>query len=442
MSPEEPAAARDWRPIESLFDSLFGDRPAGPVLDLLRPLENERQEVRDFLARWLRLSAMAGVGPREMSPALAWALGVMIPSLLPGAWGNIIPPFTVEDRHVGIDRYCAENPWLELPAVATLIEMGCGFPPQTAVDVSRRFPDWNVIGADIRFDPYMVTESSGDYACLGRDGKIRYFQPASPSIDTLRTLYRNPRDTFSRFERAFQQLVACLPGDFDEPATAERDGVTLTRHPIRSYERQNLRLIEAGIGASVPAADIVRVFNVLIYFNAAFHQKTEDWALKTIRPGGLLLCGTDLGFTTEAHYAVSQRLDDRLVPREFAFSLDNLRPTTMMPWFCLCDDNPLTSLLARMVGVIRRDGSFRRAFDERLDELLAEERLWSRDRSGALTAPADQRPSQEWLPARLRIFEQLAKEGFVARAVSTLNASGIRAWTNVVGHIAIEPATA
>jgi hypothetical protein len=48
-------------------------------------------------------SALANIGPEHLSPGLAWSLGSMIPALLPGAWGNIIPPFTLEDRHIAID---------------------------------------------------------------------------------------------------------------------------------------------------------------------------------------------------------------------------------------------------------------------------------------------------------------------------------------------------
>ncbi len=99
VSHESLVTADDSYSVEAVFDSVFGERPDDRVLDLLRPIQGERQEVRDFLARWLQLSAAAGIGPRDISPGQAWNLGVLIPGLLPGAWGNVIPPFTVEDRH-------------------------------------------------------------------------------------------------------------------------------------------------------------------------------------------------------------------------------------------------------------------------------------------------------------------------------------------------------
>ena len=38
------------------------------------------------------------------------------------------------------------------------------FPPQTALDAARDFPQWQVIGADLQFDPYVLYDSEGNYA--------------------------------------------------------------------------------------------------------------------------------------------------------------------------------------------------------------------------------------------------------------------------------------
>ena len=59
-----------------------------------------------------------------MTPSLAWILGVMIPRLLPGAWGNIVPPITYEDRHRQINAYLNANPWGQFPEDTVLLEMG------------------------------------------------------------------------------------------------------------------------------------------------------------------------------------------------------------------------------------------------------------------------------------------------------------------------------
>lgn len=430
-----------WTTVEDLFDELFASRPATAVLQAIKPIEHERPEVRAFLARFLTLMAVAKIGPEHISPSLAWGLGSMIPGLLPGAWGNIIPPFTLEDRHVAIDRYLSENPWTALPAHPTLLEMGCGFPPQTALDTARRFPSWRVLGADPRFDPYVLHDADGNYACMDADGQVRYFHPASPSLATYMALYKNPSQTFQSFQSLFTELVSHLPADNGELTSTTAPGARLVRHAIRGFEGANLTFVQAGIGAALARVDIIRVFNVLMYFDRSFRGAAEQWALDTLNPGGLFICGGDGAMTTEARYSVYQRCDDELVAREFAFTIDNIRPFTVNSWFSLHDGERETFLLARVVGILRDDDEFRAAFDRRLDALLAERGIWLRQDDGSLAAPPRQRPTSEWLAERLRITEQLRADGFTARAIAVLERAGLRAWENVVGHIAIDPAT-
>jgi hypothetical protein len=187
--------------------------------------------------------------------------------------------------------------------------------------------------------------------------------------------------------------------------------------------------------------DIIRCFNVLIYFDAQFRRQAEEWALRTLRPGGLLLCGGDSARTTEARYSVYRSENGRLVPREFAFSLDNVRPFTVNPWFALHDGEREVWTLARLIGILRSDDGFRRWYDRRMDELLEEKRLLVRDRDGCLAAAPNQLQPAEWVPARDEILGRLEHEGFTDTAVAVLRKAGIDAWCNQVGHVAVEPAT-
>ena len=171
-----------WTSIEDLVDQIFGCRRSEALLPALRDLETEREEVRAFVARWLRLMSIAGIEPRRLSPSLVWSLGKIVPTLLPGAWGNVVPPFTVEDRHAAIDRYLVSNPWAKLPELPVMLEMGCGFPPQTAIDTARRFPGFQVIGVDLQFDPFILYDAEGNYACMNAGGQVRYFHPASQNM--------------------------------------------------------------------------------------------------------------------------------------------------------------------------------------------------------------------------------------------------------------------
>ena len=97
-------------------------------------------------------------------------------------------------------------------------------------------------------------------------------------------MYRNPPETFRRFEDLFRQLAPRLPQpDTGEPTSVENGGARLLRNPIATFETSNLRLIRAGIGTDMEAVDIIRIFNVLMYFDGDFRQRADQWALRTLR---------------------------------------------------------------------------------------------------------------------------------------------------------------
>jgi hypothetical protein len=208
---------------------------------------------------------------------------------------------------------------------------------------------------------------------------------------------------------------------------------------MRSYEGNNLTLLRAGLGEDVPPADIIRVFNVLFYFDSAFRSRAEQWALRTLRPGGLFFCGADGARTLEARYSVYRKEQDTLVRKEFAFSLDCLRPPTVIPFFCLHDLEKETFELANLVGVLNSDEEFNGGYNTRLDELLAERKILVRQPDGFLAPPPDPLDPAVWMMKLVALHGQLAAEGFVEQAVSVLQRAGYHAWKNPVGHIAVEP---
>jgi len=431
-----------WNSTEELFERTFGDRSLAERFALLKKLEGERTEVKEFVGRAFRIMAISKTPPQNVSPGLAWILGVMIPGLLPGAWGNVVPPVTYEDRHLLINQYLAGNPWATFPDGSVLLEMGCGFPPQTAIDAARDFPQWQVIGADLRFDPYVVYDVEGNYACMDHAGAVRYFQPGATNRTTFLTLYNEKEATCQRFSDLFARLREKLPAHHGNAHTEiEHEGARLVANPIRSYERSNLKLIETGLGEDAPAADIIRVFNVLFYFDSAFRRRAEEWALRTLRPGGLFLCGGDGAKTLESRYSVYRKEHDSLVRKEFAFSLDNVRPPTVLPLFCLHDQEKETFELATLLGVLNSDGKFSRDYNSRLDELLAKKNMWVRQPDGFLGLPPVQLDPAEWFTEIIAIHQQMAEDGFVDRAVAVLQHAGYHAWKNPVGHVAVDPAS-
>jgi len=368
---QDEGRLREWTSIEELCDHYFKARPSSESLKLLQNLETAPSEVRSFAERTLWLMKVCRLEPRNVSPAMAWWIGKLIPPILIGAVKDRVPPITMEGRHYRIDDYLATNPWTVLGAGSILLDMGCAFPPLTTMDTAARFPAWQVIGVDCAFDDRIAHDS--------------------------------------------------------------------TRGSLAEYERSNLSFIQASFGEELPKADAVRCMNVLIYYGSGFRARAESWLAGILRPGGLFLCGANGWRSVESRYSVYRNEDGRLAAREFAFSLDNVRPFTGVPWFTLHDGERETWMLASLVGILRSDQSFRRDYDDRLDRLLDKSHILDRGPGGQLRTPPDPIPAQEWRAAYERILGCLEEEGFVDRAVLVLRAAGLRAWRNVAGHVAIEP---
>ena len=51
------------------------------------------------------------------------------------------------------------------------MDVGCGFPPVTAVDTARSLHDWQVYGVDRSFADYVLYDADGYYACFDKNGE-------------------------------------------------------------------------------------------------------------------------------------------------------------------------------------------------------------------------------------------------------------------------------
>src|ERR1700746_3288882 len=136
-----------------IMRSLPG-RPSEPALQVLKNAEQQRPEVRDFVERAFRLMAISKFNPRDFSPLVARFFTVIAPGILPGAWGGIVPPFTLAGRHRKIDAYLRSNEWANFESGTVLLDVGCGFPPQTPIEAAEAFPEWRIVGADPTFEEY------------------------------------------------------------------------------------------------------------------------------------------------------------------------------------------------------------------------------------------------------------------------------------------------
>lgn len=61
---------RGWTSIEELCDRDLGSRPSAAVLLILKPLEHERQQVRDFIARTFQLMEFSRFDVKDLSPMI------------------------------------------------------------------------------------------------------------------------------------------------------------------------------------------------------------------------------------------------------------------------------------------------------------------------------------------------------------------------------------
>ncbi len=427
-----PPGRMEWSSVEELCDRYLGGRPSPQTLQVLRTVEQQRPEVREFVERGFRLMALSKLDARDISPMVAQFFAVLAPAVLPGAWGGTVPPITVAGRHRKIDAYLRDNPWVKFERGALLMDIGCGFPPQTSIDAAESFEDCQIVGTDPAFQDYLMYDENGNYASLDATGRVHYFQ-AVRAEDFFR-LYTDRNATVQRFSDVFAKLLPTLPPDDGTMASAQQEGMRLVRHPLKQYERKNLKFIRSGFGSmDVPHADVVRAFNVLIYFDTEFRRKAEKWAAEVLRPGGLFICGRDDAASLNAHYTVYRSEGGQLVEKEFAFGVELVRQPG---WYALHDGYRETWRLAELIGVLRSDKEFLRDYDARLDALLAENEISVRDERGCLLDHPKVADAAKRLPAYLMIAETMQAE-FAERAVSVLQRAALSAWRNRVGHVAV-----
>lgn len=391
-----------------------------------------------FILRVLWLMKRSGYSAVNFNPALIRWLFVTIPNISPTAWGGRIPPITLPNRHGKFDEYVAR----QIPAPGNkphiFVDAGCGFPPVTTADTARRLPDWEIYGIDRFFADYILYTIDGHYACFDQDGVFQYFQ-AFMSV-TGRALYQDPKGTRNRFDELFAELFPLLTHlDGTASETVEKDGNRLVHNHILDFKTDNLTFIQSDImEIKLPLAKVFRCMNILLYFKPDIRKKMLVQAGRHLDDDGILIAGTN-GIGIQSRYAVYQKSQAGLFPREFAFSLDNLGHIVFMPWLTIHEHDPEAMLLAELAGTIRSDPSFWPEFSSRMDELLQHQDICLRGVDGFLHFPKEELSPGKFLERNVMLWEQMQEEGYADRAVATLERAGYDAWKNPVGDIAVRP---
>lgn len=417
----------------------FADKLSQDVMALLAPIDDQRIEVQQFVARMFRQMHRRRTDARDFSERLALIAGALLQHLLPGAWGAI-PPITQNGRHATIDDYLARNPWRPLGSGDSLLDLGCGFPPVTTLETAERFPEVSIVGADPSFGEYLVREATGDYAVFDAHDRLLYFQPTARSAERWRAMFTDPGETRARFAAHLAMSREHLPDTSPVARYVAADGVEITRNPIAAFERPNVSFRRLGIGENgLGGFAAARCFNVLYYFDRAFQDESLAWLSNTLVEGGISLTGADWTRSRCARYSVHRRERGAVMAKEFAFSIDNIRPFDLVTFFALHDDDPGIALLSQLIGVLRDDARFREDSDRRMDELQRELGYCARKADGCLGDAPPALAAEEAMLAPDRIGAALEREGFPEHAVAVLSRNGYRAWVNCVGHVAVDP---
>jgi len=394
-------------------------------------------DAQGFILRLLALMQRSSCPATEINAQMIWLLATVTPAMLPSAWGGRIPPLTSQGRHRKLDAYVRHHTGPSGDGRPVFIDLGCGFPPVTTVDTAKHLPDWSVYGVDPSFFRYVLYDVEGRYACFNRNGHFQYFQsPVKPLNDTTEAVRQS-------FQSLFADLSPRLPSPHDHERTSfARDGHTLISNPIRDYEATNLNFIRSAIeDLQMPPARWIRCMNVLLYFKKEIREAMLTAIAKLLDDDGRLMTGFNHPFGIYGRYAVYRKNSVGMVPCEFAFGLDNLRPLGTGPWVTLAEEDKEAELLADLTGAIRMDRTFWTDFNTHVDALQEKFGICRRGDDGfhQFTEEAQTAPPHVILEKTTALWKEVAAAGYTDGAVDALGRAGFTAWKNPVGDIAVWP---
>jgi hypothetical protein len=418
--------------VHDLNQRRFDGKLAGATIERLEALP-DRDDARAFLERASTLMQRAGMPAQDFSPFQAEMFASIASHLLPGCWGGRVPPITLVGRHVRIDQLVRQLSGDS----GRLLDVACGFPPFTTIDSSSALPRWDIVGVDRSLPEYFVHDQHGNYCVYDERGEALYFQPLSPTTDSWEALLGDAESSARTFEALLAALLRRRGNGGDAPLNVEHDGCTLSVHPVHDYECPNLRFIRSDLEALVTEpADVVRCFNMLMYFDERFRQRAMERFAALLREGGRLVCGTDWAWTTEARYSTYVKRGGAMAPVEFAFSLDNLTPIGVAAFYTLQADEREANMLAALCGTLRADAGFSSAFADVNDGLRAKHGLCPRLPNGYFSdALPVENPAAMWIVAgdySVELGQALSGE-----ACRVLARAGHDARVNEIGHVAV-----
>jgi hypothetical protein len=418
--------------IRDLNRRHFNGKLAPATIEHLEALP-DREDARAFLERAATLMQRAGMPAQDLSPFQAELFASVAAHLLPGCWGGRVPPITLTGRHARIDQLVRKLHG----GRGRLLDIACGFPPLTTIDSSSALRDWDVVGVDRSLPEYFVHDQDGNYCVYDERGEALYFQPLIPTKDNWEGLLGDAESSARRFESLLAELLRQRGHGADAPLNVEHNGCTLSVHAVHDYEWPNLRFVRSDLESLVTEpADVVRCFNMLMYFDEQFRQLAMERFAGLLRDQGRLVCGTDWAWTTEARYSIYVKRDGAMVPVEFAFSLDNLTPIGVATYYTLHADEREANMVAELCAALRADAGFSAAFVDVNDRLRAKHGLCPRLPDGYFSdaLPAENTAAMWHIAGdySVELDAALADE-----ACGVLARRGHNVRVNEIGHVAV-----
>jgi len=424
--------------FNSLVEQFLGTRLPEYLADQIS-LTELSSETRQFILRMLALMKRAYYPATEFNSFFMRALSTYVPGALPSAWQGRIPPITMPGRHRKLDAYAAQQTPISTSGRPVFVDLGCGFPPVTTVETAQNLSDWTIFGVDGSFSSDVLYDPDGHYACFSQDGEFQYFQAQMTASG--RALNDDSEVARTHFETLFAELSPLLlTQDGQASTTVEKDGIRLIHNHIRDFEENDLTFIETEIlDLELPPARVIRCMNVLLYFEPHVKKKILSKIRGLLHDEGIFIAGFNHILGSSARYVVYHKVSNKISPSEFAFSLDNLRPIGVAPWYTIQEDDPEAKLLANLTGTIRTDEKFWPTFNRRVDDLLDHYAVCRRKNNGFLDFSKMMLPPEKLIRKMTALWNQIETEGYTAGAVDALSRAGYQAWTNSVGDIAVKP---
>ncbi|TRZ95858.1 class I SAM-dependent methyltransferase, partial [bacterium] len=208
-----------------------------------------------------------------------------------------------------------------------MIDIGTGYPPfttlESAQELNKYYKNVKVVGVEYNYPAYVViipVEGKGRTEILfSHKGEIIAIDHTW--LEIVPKVSKIPQEEIKRYLAIRDQLITQVKGADYEDAP----GNIIQFDPMSRYATQTngLSFIPGDFRTLRLAyqADIVRVFNVMTYYQDTYEEELKKIS-EFVKESGYLIVGVSASRAGDVEeYITYQKRDERLVPLEFAFTV-------------------------------------------------------------------------------------------------------------------------